>query len=491
MSLAALLLTLAAVPQDNARADNLPSIQVEDIEGREWWTVQARGVTVENLVSTIARRSGRQLDGLPPRARAVIVNAHLQRRSLEQVLEYTLGSVGLDYELHRDAIFVRLVAPTEATQQELIDNATVAWLRATTRFPGYPSAPSARLAQGELAEMRGMMTAANANYQTLIEEYPASKAASEALMRSGRIYKRLEDWQSASTQFRELASRTEHNEYQAPARLELARCFVERGNPESARYLLDALDEEFPTTDPLVRTERMLVRAQILNDLGEYLQTLKVLDPSSRQFDPLSGREMLRIRAVAMEGLQMYGDAGRAWLLYARDAEPDARSQALENAARLALADGDEMGVVFIYKEAERESLTPQTIEYWKQARHRLGLEDAGLEGATSEERIVAGESLLIEGKIDLASAIFEPLFQGRGALPEPMAARAAVGWANCVADRDGLETAIELLGGLRASFEDIEATKRLDLGAAQLFEAQDRFAEAIDAYQGKYGGSQ
>ena len=464
------------------------AVSFETIDGMRWWTVQARNVPVELFLSEVARRSGRRVEGLEATSRSALVTASLERRPIDHVLEYVLGSIGLDFQLRRDAITV-LQPGAKATREEALARASAAWLRVTSRFPDYHAAPSARLAQGEIAELAGHLVAANEHYQTLIENYPASKSVDEAYMRSARLLERMESWNEASMQYRTLANRP--SEYRASAHLGLARCAIELGNPESARHLVDALEVDFPTTDPVEETERLLVRAQALNALDRHMEALRALDKAAPELDPLASREAWRIRAQSLEGVGLPAESARAWLLFSREAEDAERGVALREAVRLSLEAGDELGAIFVCKEAERVGLKDAVADPWREARKRLGLDPApasdSLEPLEIGERLALAEGWSLEGRPNRACEAFDALFRQRDALDENQAARVTVGWAHCVERDEGLEKAVAILAEARGRLLTLEARSLLDVGAARTFERHGMFEEAVQAYAGRY----
>ncbi len=462
-------------------------VEAESIDGARWWTVRGKDVPLDRLLLQVARKAGFRLEGLLAAQHDALVSVDLRRRPLDQVLEVVLGSLGLAHDFEADRLIV-MPADAGSTSEELLDAATAAWSRAANRFPTHPRAVAARLAQGEIAELRGLLVAADDLYRSVITTFPGSSEAAEALLRSGRIHERLGEWSEASMRFRELASLPGHDEFHAPARLELARCLLELGNPESARFLLDTLDSEYPTADGVEQTERLLVRAQVPNALGRPMEALRLLDASARALDPLAGQHMLRVRAQSLEGVGMPGEAGRAWLLFADKAGAAERTRALEEAARLALVSGDELGVLFIHKEAEPEARTARMLGYWHEARQRLGLEARHSAGAADVvERIEAGEDLLESGEAQRAATLFEALLALRGTLDEEPSARITAGWARCLEARGDLEAAIDVLRRARPEYATLEARRRLDLAAAGLFEKHERFDLSVEAYRGIY----
>ncbi len=482
------VMLLSQGPPDSYRSMSDLSVHAETIDGMQWWSVRADSVTLKSLLREVGQRSGRVIEGLSGFDDASLVTVSLTRRPLDQVLEYALGSLGMRFELRRDTITILPGISEAENTEDLFDFASAAWLRASTRFPGHLLASSARLSQGELAEIRGDLSAANSHYQAVIEKYPTSKNVPEAYMRSGRVLKRMDKWAEASIQFRELASLPEAVEYQTASRLELARCNLELGNPESARFILNALDTDYPTADPLELTERLLTRAECLNALGRPMEALRVIDQAQAGMDPLSVRDSLRIRAAALEGVGLPAEAGRAWLLYSREAPDERKVIALEQAARLALEADDELSALFVCREAEAYGLDEPLRKYWREARRRLGFEvdaedsDSGLRG-----RIDSIERLIEAEQFEKASTTLEALFLGRGALPAAEGVRVCIAWAECVHALEGLEAAVETLSEVRPEFESLEDRGRLDVATAKLLEKNGQFDRAIDAYRGKY----
>ena len=485
MSLAGLaLVLLLAAPSVPAGAPEI-SVTAEQIEGQQWWTVRAREASLEKVLREIGTRSGRAVEGLATLERPALVTVELTRRPLEQVLDYVLGSVGLRFELRRGTI---TVVAGEASRDELLDLASASWLRARTRFPDAPEAPSARLAEAELAERRGNLGAARDHYQSLVESYPLAREVTEAYFRSGRILERLGRWSDASLQFRTLANHPEASAWQSAARLELARCTVELGDPQSALHILTALESAHPSADETERSARILVEAHALNARGRFMEALRALDAVGTRLDPLAEREALRVRAVALEGIGLPGEAGRAWLLYAHEALLPERAAAYEHAARLALVADDELGALFVCEEAARAGLDGELGRYRREARQRLGFDAPAAAGPRSTSERLAHAEELVDGE-DFAGALpeLEALFAARGALDDPDAARVAVSLARCLERSESLDAALATLAAARADLASLQARARLDVAAAKLLESHELFERAIDAYRGEY----
>jgi len=485
MSFASILLSLSlALPQESAAFGN-PTIRYEYDTGAEWWTVKVRNYSAVKLLDRITTLTARSIEGREHLEGAPLITVDLDRRSLDQVLEFALGSVDLRHDLRRDAI---TITPTDSspTSGTLMALASAAWVRATTLFPDSEEAPMARLSQGELAELRGFRQTARERYLSLIEDFPEAEQVDDAMMRAGRLSMRMELYHEAAQIFRELADL--ESEYRPAARLEYARALIELGEWDLSLLVLQNLDEYFPAIDDVERTARSIVRARALNKRGEPIEALRELDGLDESFDPLGSCEALAIRASSLEAMSMPADAARAWLAYSRDARPEERERALEQAARLSLDAGDELGTLFVCREAERLGVAGGFPTYQRKARQALGFAIAGdARGAGIVERIEHGEALLASEGADIAYSLFEDLFIGRRSLGEQEAARIAVGWATCLAHREGIEPAVKVLSSERSRYQTIEARKRLDLAAAHLLEGAGLLERAVDAYQGSY----
>jgi len=487
--IAALLLPLLAPgPQDNSALYLRPEVTMERIDGRPWFTVHAQDATAEQILAEIARLSGRELEGFEALSRSSLVTVDLERRPIEVVLEYTLGSIGLGYELRRDRIKVTAAGFEIASTEESLQRASFAWVRAASRFPDHPEAAGARLAQGEIAELRGLLGPARDHYLTLIERYPKSPFTAEAYMRAGRVSAQLGDWAGASRNFRALANMATAPDYHAAARLEWAKAQIRLGDPEAALHMLSALEINYPPVDATERTARLLVRAGALNARGLHMEALQTIDGADGELDPTGSWEALEIRALALDGIGLPGEAARAWLLYAEGASGVEQANAFDHAARLSLEAGDELATLFVVRRAELLDADDGLARYATEARERLGFTTIIPSNAQAVLARLEQAELLLDGdEPGRACSTFEALYLGRGALDEVTKARVCIGWARCVATQQGLEAAIRTLSEIRATLQSFEARRRLDLGTARLLEAHGFDERAIDAYEGRY----
>ena len=462
-----------------------PLVTVEEIEGRQWWSVRAKDASLVTVLDAIAERSGRRLEGSGLLTNGALVTVELDRRPLSQVLEYVVGTSGHEYEFDADTITLR--EPLARSAQQELTRASAAWLRASSRFPAHAMAPNARLSQGELAELQGELGVAREHYETLVETFPSAPEVAEATMRTGLVLQRMGSWSEASLRFRALASLKNANPYHATARLELARCSIELGDPQSALHLLSALDANYPTADEVESTGRLLVKARALNALDRPMEALRTIDRMEASFDPLAEREAMRVRARALDGIGMPAESSTAWLLYGGEASGAERVLALREAARLALEADDELGVLFVCREAERFGLVEELGPYWHQARVRLGLADDVQDGGDVSTRLEAAEAHLEKNEAEKAAVLLEPMFLARGALQEPQALRLLLAWADTTDQRFGIDQAVRVLAEERAGFASASARAAVDAAAARLFERRGLFERAVDAYEGRY----
>ncbi len=481
------LVAFAAAPQEDVYESSLvrpPRVSMVEREGREWFDVQAQNASALSVVREIGRVSRRELYGLEQLDRPTLITVDLRQRPLDQVLEYSLGSLGLRFELQKGTIHV--LGERTSTLEEQLDLAAASWMRAARRFPDHPNAAEARLAQGELAELRGLYAAARENYLALVEDYPNADVVGEAYMRAGRISASMGQWSEATRLFRTLANSDFASDYAAAARVEWARAMIAQGDSQAALYMLNALDTNYPTVDPIELTARRLVTARALNEVGRYMDALEEIDLADPDFDAYGAWEALHIRAVALEGIGLAADAARAWLLYAREAKGRDKSLAFQHAARLSLLADDELAVLFVAQQARLAGVNEGIDRFERDARERLGLPLAD-EAAGAADRITRAEEALDRGAFGEARAALQPLFQARGALEAELEVRVVVGWARCRTDELGLDAGLDVLRAARTDFEDARLRGRVDVAAATLYENAGRFDLAIEAYQGRY----
>jgi len=446
------------------------------------WSVLCEDAPLDELLRALAKKAGLALEGTEIVPLGAHLSVELEHRPLEQVLDFVLGSQGLRHELTRGAL---RVFPASNDPAELLRLAEEAWHTVESGGDEH-AALRAKLAEGNLAEVRGDLDGAYKLYAALAEE-DASADSAEATFRAGRVLERLGHWAEAAQHFRTLASRDDAQSFHARARLELARVSVELGDAESALHVLNFMDANFPTRDAAELAERRLVRASAFNATHEFVEALRTLEEGDTAAAQDAEARAIEVRAVAFEGLGYEVEAARAWLIFARETSAaEERTAAFVKAANLSLAAGDELGTLFICREAAKAGADEGLGASVRQARLRLGLDEEDAP-TTIQERLELAETLLAKDELPKAAELFEGLYLARGALAEPEQARVLAGWSRVLLDRTGVEAAIEPLSKARAAFEDAAAIRTLDLAAAALFEGEGRYDEAAEAYRGNY----
>jgi hypothetical protein len=479
-------LLLAAAPQVQLEPT---VVKLERSSGRELWTVRARQASAVALLERVAELSGRRLEATSALERAPLIDVSLDRRPLEQVLEFALGSAGLRCRVERTALLVRSdVAPGDTTE-ELAALASEAWARATARFPRHPIAPSARLAQGELAELSGRADSARANYLELLASAPAAPGAGEALLRAGRLAAARADWSEASEHFRALAVLPDAGEYQAVARIELARATLALGDAEGALFIVAALEESHPCWDASEAAARALVRIEALLALGRHQDALVELDLAGERFAALGIADLPALRARALEGAGAKDEAARTLLELARKQHGPERITTYREAARLAEESGDRLGVLYVAREARASGFGAAVLASEERARKELGLDAPIADLPDAMQRLVQAERWLERRDFERASEAFGALHAELEnlELTALVRARVVLGKVRCLRLERGLAEAVALATRERERMESAEGRQRLDLGMAALFAELGQHERAADAYTGDY----
>jgi len=468
------------IREDGSRA--VLSITRQETREGSRWSVLCEEAPLDELLRALTKKAGLALEGAELLQVGARVSVELERRPLEQVLAIVLGTQSLRHELARGAL--RLLPPTD-DPAELLRLAEDAWKTVEAEGDGHAASRS-KLAQGNLAEVRGDLEGAYRLYAELAEDTSGEESV-EATYRAGRILERLGHWAEAAQHFRTLAGQDDAKSFHSKARLELARVSIELGDAGSALHLLNFLDANYAAVDAAERAERRLVRARACNAIHDYVEALRTLEEGETISAPEAQARSLAIRAEAFEGLGFAAEAARAWLIFAREAATaEERAAAFEKSARLSLEAGDELGALFVCREAARSGGDEGLGTFAHTARLRLGLDEEE-PPTTIQERLELAEHLLASDERAEAAELFEGLYLARGALSEPDQARVLAGWSRVLTDRVGLDSALELLSKARATSEDPLAARTLDLAAAALLESEGRFDEAAEAYRGNY----
>jgi hypothetical protein len=478
----------ALVPAVGSARERL-SVLVEQTTSGPRCTIRADKAPVERIVVELAEGLELRVAGFEAIARTALVDVELVDRPVFDALDAILGSVGLRASLRPGAISVEAIPDEDAPHEELIARAMAAYLRATSRYPEHPLAARARLMQGGLEEERSNWGAALGHYEALVEEHGASEHAPEATLRAGMCLMELRMWDDAAERFRRLLALSSGNERAPEARFQLAHCALAQNDHERALQILNHLESSYPAHEEAEVVRRLVTRARALNGSGLHVDALRAVERAEAVgMSPELRTDSYAERARAFEGLELHGEASRAWLVHAGELTGEERQIALENAARLALQGGDELGVLFVYEQAAREGVASRLTPLAREARMRLGL-DVGLLPGTEpvEERLDVAEQWLSRGEAERVIELITPLVDERATLEPALLVRAAVLLARANERQLGAEHAIRVLREARTLLDESDERRLLDREAASIFERAARFDEAIDAYQGRY----
>ncbi|HVS08617.1 MAG TPA: tetratricopeptide repeat protein, partial [Planctomycetota bacterium] len=424
----AILALIPALSVPSARAQEPPAparfrVSVEQLDGETWCSISAQDASLQELMGDLARRAGLQLEGFERVSRTALVSAEIRHRPLREALGFVLGSVGLRVDPRVGTLVIRSGLHDQAGPGELREEALAAYLGALRSFPDHPAAAEAELSQARIEEQRGNLAAARGHYESLVADHPASELVPSALFDCGELLASQREWQAASQKYADLLRLDREHGLENAARIALARCTLELGDAQRALHMIDALDTLQPLTPREDGSARAHIRARAQLVLGlphRALEALDALQSGPRAAESM--RETLEVRALALEAVGEPAAAGRAWIACAERRSGSAQIAAWREACRLALAAGDELGALFVAGLGRRAGAGAEFTAIEREARTRLGLEEADLAGATPLQRLERAERLLQSGCAPQARRALEALAPSRGSFDEAAA---------------------------------------------------------------------
>jgi tetratricopeptide (TPR) repeat protein len=460
-------------------------VVVHEKDGETLCTVHARRVPIDELLRSVARESGRTVEGLESLRDYPDVEVDLVDRPLDVVIERMCGAAGLRGQLKSKAIVVKPDLDGTASTDDLVDMADVSFLRALRQFPDAPQAAQAEFLLGDIQEERKNQGAARTHYDTLIRSFPESTYFTEALMRSATIMSRLGSWREAATYWSQLANHPPPNAYAVLARVELARSLAMSGDGHQALMMIDALETVAPPESIAERAERLYVRAAALVASGDGQKGLETLEEAMRAgLDQAATLDAARLRADALDHADRPAEASRAWLAFARTCTDDRKGDAFVRAAQSAERGGDLLGVLFVERTAVGSGAEPRIRPIADAARTSLGLEEHDEESLI--ERLSRAETQCEESAFTAASALVEGVWRDRARLGEPDLVRAALVRARCIDAADGVVPAVSTLKEVLGDVKRPEGRRRIYLLAGELYEKRSQWELAAQAYGGR-----
>lgn len=474
--LAAILLTAAAAPD--------LTIEVERVDGDRVCNISAKDVFPSHLLAALAVRLDRRLVGLDAVELGKHISIDLRDRPVDQALTYILGTCGLRGRLTSTTIEVQSEVAGDAPVEEIESAAELAYMRALRSFPHSFEAPASEFAIAKIQERRGNLTAAQAHYDLIVQEHSTSELVPYALLRSGMLLQELGNPSDAWTEFSSLLNLDREHPYGVQARLALARLSVELGDPQRGLYVMDALDNVQPATEPADLAERLRIRALCFEKLDAPMDSLRLIDQAER----IEGEtpESLELRALALETSDRGGEAVRAWMTLSERAPEERLGHIFGNAARLAYELGDDMGVLFIHRQAESYGAESKAQLWAVRSRERLGLPSMSLNDSTTESQLAYAESLWRDGFAEQALDAARPLITLGATRNEEQYMRALVLYARAADASGRLDDAISTLRLALVTINVPDNRGVIYSLAGELYELHGRFEDAINAYEGR-----
>jgi len=461
-------------------------VQLKVVDGDVVCSVHTRGASPAEVLAEIARKSERTLVGLDGVAPAEAIPVWLDERPLRHVVQTIAACAGWRAHVNIARIELDPDLGHGDPREALEDQCFAANLRAIRAHPDHPLAAEGEMVLGEIRERRGDLRAAESHYSAVSKRFGNSALAAEALLRSGQIFERLGDWTDALEQFRALGNLPQAHPYQARARLEIAHCMAENDDGRQALFVLDTLEKLFPTTLTSERQSRLYVRARALHAAGrenEAVRALASADELGRNEEWDSDAMELRAQVLARFG--RHSESARAWLAYSQNAENQARLRAWVNAAQEAREAGDVLGVLCILHLAQgtRAETTIEAIA--EEARKDIGLTGDD-ESALGGDLVAQARGLLDQQKGARALALLAPLYQRREERQADARLELVTLYARALAGEKGVDAAVAELRRNLDAFAEPAARKELCSTAGELYEAAQRFDDAIRAYGGQ-----
>jgi hypothetical protein len=493
----AILLCAGAAVGPQRRASDEPAsfdVAAGILNDSQVLTIVARKTPIDVLMRAIAEELSTEVRGFDRIAVLEPVDVRLTERPSDMAIQWVLGSAGLRGILSPTGIHVFNDLKPFPDQAEVFDAAELSFIRALNRHPESPLAADGWMAQARIQESRGDWSAAINNYSMVIDNHADSQAYPQALYRAGGHFERLESWNEAATNYDLLSGLGYAHPYHVDARLKLAESLCFMGDPQKALYSLDSLETyigdskgDFLVQDSAkLKARRLITRSRALTLLDKSMEALRALDlASDYDIDGQLYADILEMRGLALDQGGRYNDAAIAWMSLSELLTGEEQGDALTEAARLSLAAGDELGVLFIDAHARKLGLDQDTAPYGRAARQQLGLatddvvEDLSITLAKAEELFKADN-------ITSAAKEFAHVYERRELLEKRDLLRLARGYSRSLAADNLLDYAVMTLREIISLCSKADDRNSIYLLAAELYEEAERFDDAIQALQGE-----
>ena len=478
----ALFLAPVALPQERVL------IEIHDQNGDTYCDVRAEDAPVHRVMQRLCSELDLELTGFEDVDQSQPVNVYLRNRPLEVTVDYVLGAAGLAGTLSATGVIVYSANPPFPTRGELLQTAEIGLLELLHHFPRGARAVEARHELARIAVLRGELEKAARHYELLVEATEGSPTQTTTRMKAGRLLVELQEWSRAARHFRHVAESEPEIHVGAEARRELARCTLMRGESARALHMLRALEHLVAPMDEEDAAIRLLLLARAEVEQDRPVDALRNLD-RARRIGPgyVDELEVMDLRARALELQGKPVEAALAWLHFSRNQGENLKREALIRAAQIALAqEGEELALVCLHKHAENEGLGDALLPFVNEARARLGLQEKSYIEASPSARLLRAGQLINAGSEEAAAQTFASISSQLGALSAEERVTLATSYAPLLERQRGVMEAIDLLRIVASTLEAVENRKHLYLLAGEIYERNQRFEEAAEAYGGR-----
>lgn len=479
---------LTAAPQNTVEI--VPVVENGDV----YVDILASDYPIRQLMESLCRKVDLELRGFEDIENSPRVTVYLRHRPLNVAVEYALGAAGLSGIVGADRIDVSSQSPPFPTREHSLQAAEIMFLTSLQRAPGGLFAEESREQLAQIALLRSEPAKAARHYEILAENAEDGPLAERAHMQAGKLLVDIREWTRAMPHFQAVGD-TKLDEFSPDdlvetvsiARRELARCILGRGESRRAFYMLRGLEKAVPPLDQRDAAERLVLMARAMLGMGDHVGALETLDRATQvgpQF--IDEFESMDLRAQALEASGHAIEASVAWLHFSRDKSEEIAREALVRAAQAALSvEGEELGVIFLHKQAESRGVGDALLPYLNEARSRLGLDAHSFVDSTPAQRLRQAIQLAKTGEDKQAIMKFESLQREFRELSVSERIEYAMTFAPLLERRDGVSYAIDVLRDVVMTLESVENRSKLYLVAGEIYERNQRFEEAAAAYGG------
>ncbi|MBK7642511.1 MAG: hypothetical protein IPJ19_05595 [Planctomycetes bacterium] len=477
-ALLALLLPAAPAPEID--------VQLKTVDGEVVCTVHTRGAKPGDVLAEIARKSERVLVGPDENDAADLIPVWLDERPLSYVVQTIAACAGWRAHLNISRITLEPDLGRGDDARAFEEQCFASTLRAIRAHPDHPRAAEGGMVLATIHEKHGDLRRAESEYTAVATRFPGSKEAPAALLHSGLIDERMGDWNAAKLQFSTLANLPQEHPYQARARLEIAHCMAESGDGRQALFVLDSMDKIFPTSLSSERQSRLYVRARALlaaRREGEAAKALSLADELGRNEEWDADAMELRAQVLAQFGRS--AESARAWLALAQKSEGQEQQRAWIQAAQQSMQAGDSLGVLAVQRLAAGTHAATAIEPLAESSRKDLGLDSTDLHGLGGDP-LAQARLLLLQEHQRQALTLLEPLYQRREERSADERLELVTLYARALAGAKTVDDAVAELRRNLDTFPEPAARKLLCSTAGELYEAAERYDDAVRAFGGQ-----